>query len=294
MIGQNGKKGNGSGRLAALSELLAEAYRGFDQARGAEAAAAISYYALFSLFPFLLILAAAGSILLESLQAETQLISMADQFFPAAADLIGENLHRLFVLRTPVSMVALAGLLWSATGVFSGLAGSVDRAFGGRGGHPFWRWRLVALGMAALFLAGLLLLVQLSTGALLFLSQGDHGPWLTPIFRSLVTGLPYAVLSLLLPWFLVLAVSFLLYLWAPASPVAVQDALLGALFSASAWLAGKYIFLWYLEMAFSRYQLIYGSLGTVIALMLWVYCTGLILLVGAHLGAAAARCRSRR
>ena len=46
---------------------------------------------------------------------------------------------------------------------------------------------------------------------------------------------------------------------------------------------------WYLGSGFSRYELLYGPLTTIIVMMFWFYLTVLIILVGAHLGAAIAR-----
>ena len=54
----------------------------------------------------------------------------------------------------------------------------------------------------------------------------------------------------------------------------------------SFWEVTKVGFSWYIESGFARHQLVYGSLGTVMALMLWVYLSGAIVLYGAHLSAA--------
>ena len=48
-------------------------------------------------------------------------------------------------------------------------------------------------------------------------------------------------------------------------------------------------FTWYLSSGIVQYELVYGSLGAIVALMLWIYIGALIILFGAHLGAAIAR-----
>ena len=48
-------------------------------------------------------------------------------------------------------------------------------------------------------------------------------------------------------------------------------------------------FTWYISSGLARYEFVYGSLGAVVALMLWIYFNSLITLFGAHLGAAIAR-----
>ena len=59
-----------------------------------------------------------------------------------------------------------------------------------------------------------------------------------------------------------------------------------ALVAASAWEVTKSAFGWFLSSGLVRHQLVYGSLGTVVALMLWIYLSSLITLFGAHLSAA--------
>jgi membrane protein len=53
-------------------------------------------------------------------------------------------------------------------------------------------------------------------------------------------------------------------------------------------------FTWYLSSGIVQYELVYGSLGAIVALMLWIYIGGWIVLFGAHLSAAVARGRRGR
>ncbi|MHB1385074.1 MAG: YhjD/YihY/BrkB family envelope integrity protein, partial [Bellilinea sp.] len=46
------------------------------------------------------------------------------------------------------------------------------------------------------------------------------------------------------------------------------------------------LFTWYLSSGIIRYEILYGSLGTVLALMFWIYLSCLIILLGAHLTAS--------
>jgi len=93
-------------------------------------------------------------------------------------------------------------------------------------------------------------------------------------------------LSRLVPWALTFFMVLGLYRWAPNARVRWSEAAWGALAATLCWEMSKMGFGWYLESGLARQQLIYGSLGTVVALMLWVYLSGLIILFGAHLSAA--------
>jgi len=53
-------------------------------------------------------------------------------------------------------------------------------------------------------------------------------------------------------------------------------------------------FAWYLSSGLSKYRLVYGSLGSIVALMFWLYVTSGIILFGAHLSAAIQYVRRMR
>ena len=62
----------------------------------------------------------------------------------------------------------------------------------------------------------------------------------------------------------------------------------GAVVGAIGWELAQRGFSWYLTSGFASYRLVYGSLGAVIAFMIWLYVTALVVLYGAHLSAAVA------
>ena len=62
----------------------------------------------------------------------------------------------------------------------------------------------------------------------------------------------------------------------------------GAAVAAVGWELANGAFKWYLTSGLARYQLVYGSLGALIALMLWIYISSIIVLFGAHLSATIA------
>ena len=80
-----------------------------------------------------------------------------------------------------------------------------------------------------------------------------------------------------------------LYRWIPNRHVPWRAAIVPALLAALASQIVNAGYSWYLGSGFSRYELLYGPLTTIIVLMFWFYLTVLIILVGAHLGAAIAR-----
>lgn len=280
--------------------LSIEALRSLKGARGSEAAAAIAYYALFSLFPLLIILVVVGSTLLQNQYVQVQILSLVREVLPPGEEMVSENIQRILdmgslspaedimkvnvqevmKLRLPMGILAAFGLLWSSTSVFTALARNVDRAWKGAARRNYWRWHLLGFAMAGGLMVGFLVVSLLLVGLLGLISRilGEN----IPFYEAWFLG----ALSSLVPALLVLVISFSLYLWAPNTDVRLQEAGWGALVATFGWIVSKTAFSWYLNIWMARQQLVYGSLGTVVVLMLWVYLSGMIILYGAHLSAS--------
>ncbi len=265
--------------------VLADAIQRFGDVRAAEATASIAYYAVFSLFPLLLALIAGGSFVLESEQVQRQVLDFVDEAFPVSHSLIERNIQVVLKLRGTVRLVALIGLVWSATGVLTALARNINRAWPEAKPRGFLEDRLMALGMVG-GLAVLLAFSSVSNTVLDVLARfsvplgGGLSMYETPLWTILSSVVPrlFAFLALLG-----------LYRWVPNAKVKWSEAFWGALVAALAWEIATNGFTWYLSSGIVQYELVYGSLGAVVALMLWIYIIGLITLFGAHLSAAIAR-----
>jgi membrane protein len=180
-----------------------------------------------------------------------------------------------------VGIAAVIGLLWSATGVFVVLSKNIDRAWSNSKGRNPLEWRLVGVAMVGSLLIGLIILSMVMVSLLGLLDYGLGilmGPGST-YYMPLESRLLYR----LFPDIVIFTAFTILYWWAPKVRVRWADAALGAFVAALSWEFSKMGFAWYLESGLSNHMLIYGSLGTVVILMLWIYLSGLICLFGAHL-----------
>lgn len=97
-------------------KLLKHAIPTFSDARASQAAASLAYYAIFSLFPLLLVLVAGGSYLLKSQQVYQAVTQFIQNAIPVSPDVINENLKQVLDTRGAVGIVGLVTLLWSASG----------------------------------------------------------------------------------------------------------------------------------------------------------------------------------
>jgi membrane protein len=99
----------------------------------------------------------------------------------------------------------------------------------------------------------------------------------------------WTALSDLVPLLFTFLLFLALYRWVPDVEVEWRAALWAALIIALAWETAANAFTWYLGSGLARYRIVYGSLGTVVALMFWIYLSSWIILFGAHLSAAVSR-----
>ena len=265
--------------------IMRDTVRSFSEARGSEAAASMAYYTLFSLFPLLLALVAAGSYLLDRQQVFQQVVDLVSNAFPISQNLIEENLRQVLRLRGAVGLVGLVVAIWSASGVFTILTRNINRAWTHAEPRGFLQSRLVALGMVG-SLAVLLVMSLLLSTALNVLSR-SHVPLVD--FQSLYGTAVWTALSNVVPWLLIFILFLALYRWVPNEEVPWKAAFWAALVVALAWEIVANVFAWYVSSGLAKYRVVYGSLGTVVALMFWIYLSSWLILFGAHLSAAVAR-----
>ncbi len=264
-----------------------DAFQQFGIANASEAAASITFYAIFSLFPFLLALIVGGSFVLQSEQVQQWVLETVAEILPVAERLIERNIHAVLGRRGTVGLIALMGLVWSGTGVLMVLARNINRAWPEAKLRSFIEDRLMALGMVTglAILLGLSLVSNTVFSVLARFSIPIGGGVTmneTPLWTTLLSIVPrlFAFLAFLG-----------LYRWVPNTKVRWSDAFWGALIATPAGEIATNSFSWYLSSGVARYELVYGSLGTVVALMLWIYISVLIALFGAHLSAAVTRHR---
>lgn len=246
----------------------------------------MSYYALFSLFPLLIIFITIASYFVKTEEAFEGVVAAINLALPVSRSLIERNLRIVFTLRGPVGAAGLAALLWSGTNAFTLLSTNLNRAWPEAKTFNFFRVRLSALVMV------FLLVVLLSTSLLTTTIYSILASLKITLGNGLLildgTNLR-TFLSQWLPW-LVIFIAFMgLYHWVPNLHVPWTHAFWGAIIAALAWKALTFAFTWYLGSGLARHELVYGSLSAVVALMIWIYWSGWIALFGAHLTAAIGR-----
>lgn len=258
---------------------------------GEQRAASFAYYVFFSIFPLVALLLTVGSAFLNP----AELIESIKGFLPLNAEqqeFLWKAVRNLEEARGGVGIISGVVLLWSSLRFFQALVRGVNRAW-----HtieiPWWQIPLKNLAMIAIIasalFAGLLIPALLQGARLALENAADFVHLHFPDYDLyLVSGL--LDLSRYLIGAAVLFYSFsLLYMVAPRRMVRFRKVWLAALLVTLALQVCQIAFVNYLPR-FVNYG-IYGAVGSLMLLLLWVYVSGIIIIFGGCLCSARAQVR---
>ena len=276
------------GMFAVVVRLLTLAVRTtqkFLKDRCTQMAAAVSFYALFSIFPLALAATSILGFVIRSQDLETELIDAVGNLIPVSSDFITSAIRGVIETRAATGVVGTLGLILSATAVFNDIKRALNIAWGITRPRPFVQDKLVDFTLMAgggvFFL--LSLLATAGIRVVRELSARQLGSLGLP--TSLLEGdLLWHSVTMIVPGLFTFLAFLLLYRFVPNTRVRFRDIWLGALIGAIAFEVTKNVFAWYVSR-FASYSVIYGTLGKLVAFMMWIYISAAILLFGAELAA---------
>lgn len=247
-------------------------------------AAGITFYGLLALFPALTALVSIAGFFIDPTRVVDQLQSFSSFLPDGALGIIVDQVQRIASQPTRnLSFAFLTGLgvaLWSANNGIKAIFDGLNVVHGEREERSFLRLTVVSL----LFTVGAIATIILALGAIIvipailgFVGLGGvagalirFGRW--PVFFALI----------------VIGIG-LLYRFGPSrSPARWRWTSAGSLLAALLWVAASALFSWYVAN-FNSYNEIYGSLGAVIAFMVWMWISTTIILLGAELNSELER-----
>jgi membrane protein len=235
-------------------------------------AAGVAYYAILSIFPLLLGLFAVFGFFLPSANLQDELLKFVGNNLPGATDILRQNIESIVKLRGAMGVLSIIVLFWGASAMFSAVSLAINRAWEIRRYRHFLIRKACELGMVLSM--GILFLLSLGASAILSILHG-------------VSDLPVAQLIIvdaggrLVAFLLILAVFLLLYKLIPNTRTYWRYIWPGALLAAILFEIARTLFIFYLEN-FANYQLIYGSIASIIVLLVWIYYSAFIMVLGAE------------
>lgn len=267
-------------RLSELKSVLHRAYDNVQRKHTMQLAAGLSYYFVMSLFPLLIVFAAAVAYLPVP-NLFDQALTFAGRFVPYdSMGLVKAVLRQVITpYRGKFMSFGILGTIWAASGGFSSMMEALNVAYDVPENRPFWKTRPLAIGLT--FLIGILLVVALA----LMLVGPNFGSWLA---ARVGLGSAFVALWGYLRWsigvgFAVLAIE-LIYFFAPNVRQRFGRTLPGAAVAVGCWILLSWVLGLYFQH-FAKLNKTYGTLAAAIALMVWLYWTAFAILLGGEINA---------
>jgi membrane protein len=252
--------------------------------------AALTYYAVLSLFPALLVMVSLVG-LFGSPDRVTKVLtdtisdlgpSTAAQTFQGPIESLTSNRGGAGV----VLIVSIAGALWAASGYVSAFADASNSIYQVEEGRPFWKLKPLQLlvTFVLILIAAFVALGLVLSGPIVGALGGALG-----VSDSVLTAWRFAKWPAML--ILVVIIFGVLYYTAPNARVSgVRWVSGGAIVALVAWIVASLAFALYVSN-FGSYNKTYGALGGVVVFLLWLWLTNLAILLGAEFNAETERAK---
>ena len=248
--------------------------REFGTDNGSLLAASLSFNLLLSLFPLALVVVYIAGSMSGSPYSQEQVIQGIAYLLPVSRQLITSTITNVAAARGAIGAVAFIGLVWGGIAFFNSIRMSLNTMWGIRKPQPILKAQLINLimmiGAAILLFLSVLITAMLSTVSELGMQVKE-----AEFIRS---GLAARILANVVATGLAFLVFLLLYKFIPGIRPKWKDIWLGALAAAISFEITKLIFILYVRI-FNPYNLVYGSIGALIAFLMWTYMSALVFLL---------------
>jgi membrane protein len=269
--------------------VLGKTLREFSRDQCTDLAAALTYFAVLAIFPALLALVSLLGLVSDPQQTTQALLDLAGQFLSAdVVKAIEAPIQGL--TEAPAAGVALVtgilGALWSASGFVGAFARASNRIYEVEEGRGFLQLRPVQFGVTIVAVV----LMAVAAGILVL-----SGPVAEAIGAAIGLGAQAVMIWNIIKWPIVVAIAiFVLALLFYAAPNVKQPKFkwvsVGSLVALVIWALATFGFAFYVTN-FGNYEKTYGSLGGVIAFLLWIWISNNALLFGVELDSELERGR---
>ena len=257
---------------------------------GIDAGAALAYYMLLAFFPLVALIVVALSSFIDPDVIKRAVTNFVVFYFPSSQQFLEEALQHLFGAKLAAGLIAFVGMVLGAQGLFMAANRGVNRLFECRPrrilGVTVYTFGIV-LFTVFLFLSS----VGMTVVFRVLLGATEQIPGVGDPLNDALTLVAWAVAAFA-PFASSGVVFLVVYKYLPNQPVAWTNATFGALVTAIIFEIAKYAFFWFGNMAGQR-SLLYGSLSSLILLLIWSQVAGMIFLYGAALTKKAADLRPR-
>ena len=241
-------------------------------------AASFGYYAFFALFPLVLLFVNLGTMIMGDKEAViAQVLGFVNNYIPASPNeenVVAGTLYGVLSHRGQAGLIAFLALVWSSLRFFQALVHGVNRAWGTQE-YSWWRLPLANLGMVAI-LGGTLLLGVVAPVVMraIYVYWESHR-----VTGYEVVEYSYRFVQLIFPSLVLFYGLLMFYKYAPRRKTYMREVWFGALLSTVLLQILQKFFVIYVAN-FAKFNALYGTLGGVIAVLMWIYLSGSVIIFG--------------
>lgn len=270
--------------------ILWDAVKLFRKVKSFRSAAAISFYAFFSLIPLLIII---GSVLGLIIGKNTIVFDKAAvivrDLFPYASERIISILKGLPRISKPFGWIGLLSLLYGSELILGATADALTATFETEWKYGFFRRKIINLFVLLVSVIMALISITMTAVAKVLSDVGPQGHGLK---------IPYALLQsftfkLIIPFLLVTVTVTFVYKLFSGPNLSLRYSFYGSLIFTVLWETAKQFFAWYVSH-FTAYNRLYGSLGTLMVFLIWIFYSANMLLFSAAIARTAYTNRGHR
>lgn len=251
-------------------------------------AASFAYYAFFALFPLIVLLISVATFFIgDKAEATSAITAYVSQYItPIELDdsnRVVATINGIVKSRQSAGFIAFSVLAWTALRFFQALVHGVNRAWGAKE-YTWWRLPIKNLFMTAILASALLIGIL----APLVLRQVETVYWeLSPQvdLNFWFAGNLFNLIRFLVPPFVLFYGFLMFYKFAPRRRTLFREVWISALFVTMGVNLLQWLFTLYTRNV-TNFNVLYGTFGSVVALLLWIYLVGSIIIFGACLAAA--------
>ncbi len=233
---------------------------------------------ILSLFPFIVLLLTLSDQVFHSANMRNVVGQLMHSFLPTGQDFVMRNMALLAHPRKGAQLFSVVMLVISSTGVFLPLEVALNNVWHAPKNRNYLHNQVVALGLAISVGVLAMLSVAISAGqqavlGFLFFGHTDNLAYtlISRFFLSLLAGMSSMAMFFLIYWIL------------PNRKVPARAVLPTAIVTGMLWEGAKHLYI--AALPWLDFQRVYGPFYISVGLMMWAFCSGLILLAGAHFSA---------
>ncbi len=255
--------------------LLVETVRKASDDQAQDLAAAISFWAFFSIFPLMIGILALTGYFLQSAELKVRVFEVLTDLLPGSAPLVRNNLETVMLHRGTMGWISIGGLLWTAGKGFGVIIRAVNQTLAAKRTGTWLLSSVRSFAMSVAVSVLMIISVSMTIAVEIVLKPkllARMGIGAVEISHLTGRGLSLA---------LVFLIFVVIYRLAPYVKVQWRQVLPGAFLATVLFELGKSAFVFYLDR-WAHFEAIYGPLTSTIVLLLWLYASALILILGAE------------